>query len=266
MKPDFCIYPSLLDKFQMYLDSDRAVEERWNITEDGDYKLTADEIAAQRKSDLLDSVNRVRRPVSEAASLGTAFNWLVDSVLEHGTDLRYMFPQLEQDENYIVTAPDPENGMQFPLSLRLAGEVASMLSSPIAQYYVDATLPTRHGNVMLYGYPDYWCSDGTVADLKTTGRYEWPKYERSWQRWVYPWCIKESKGADTDIFRFVCVKWSKPTKARPYYDGTIYREDYNYDHEMATAKLTAFVEQFVTFLKINRSKITDKKIFGEIEL
>jgi hypothetical protein len=117
---------------------------------------------------------------------------------------------------------------------------------------------------MLYGYPDYWCADGSVVDLKTTSRYTWPKYDKYWQRWVYPWCMRESRGTQVDWFTFLVVKWKKPTKAEPYYRGEIYKEDYGYDHEDATNRLTAVCERFIEWIESNKELITDKKIyFGE---
>ena len=39
------IYPSLLDKFQSFLDTDIAVEEWWNLDSEGEYRETADEMS-----------------------------------------------------------------------------------------------------------------------------------------------------------------------------------------------------------------------------
>ena len=42
---NYKIYPSLLDKFQQYLDADEVVEAFWNIdNETGEYKKTSEEI------------------------------------------------------------------------------------------------------------------------------------------------------------------------------------------------------------------------------
>ena len=55
------IYPSLLDKFQSFLDTDIAVEEWWNLDSEGEYRETADEMSDRLEKELLDAVNRVER-------------------------------------------------------------------------------------------------------------------------------------------------------------------------------------------------------------
>ena len=57
---NYKIYPSLLDKFQQYLDADEVVEAFWNIdNETGEYKKTSEEIEAELFQNLLDGINRV---------------------------------------------------------------------------------------------------------------------------------------------------------------------------------------------------------------
>lgn len=244
--PNYKIYPSLLNKFQDFLDAERDAEESWNETADGDYRIAPAELVAAREKQLIDAVNRVPF-VSEAADRGTAFNKLVDLLIS------------------VPIAADPCAEVDgFAFSGELAKEVAGMLPMPLAQYYTEAVLHTSMGDVLLYGYPDYWCADNMVVDLKTTGQYQWPKFDRNWQRLVYPWCLTTGSGATVDLFRFLVVKWAKPTKKEPYWRGTIYTEDYNYNHAMATQQLKGICEQFIGWLEQNKEKITDKKIFAEL--
>lgn len=244
--PNYKIYPSLLNKFQDFLDAERDAEELWNKTADGDYRIAPAELVTAREKQLIDAVNRVPF-VSEAADRGTAFNKLVDLLIS------------------VPIAADPCAEVDgFAFSGELAKEVAGMLPMPLAQYYTEAVLHTSMGDVLLYGYPDYWCADNMVVDLKTTGQYEWPKFDRNWQRLVYPWCLTTGSGATVDLFRFLVVKWAKPTKKESYWRGTIYTEDYNYNHAMATQQLKGICEQFIGWLEHNKEKITDKKIFAEL--
>lgn len=244
-------YPSLLDKFQSLLDTSIYFESDMNRDTDGGYKRTEEEIAHERMLDLLNAVNRVPHPPIEAADLGTCFNEVVDFLVSG-----------------VPVSCDPSVRMEmhdftFDYSGELCREVAGKLIGAVPQLLTDAVLPTKYGNVLLYGYPDYWCADGRVVDLKTTSRYSWPKYDRHWQRWVYPWCLHEQRGAEVEMFTFIIVKWKKPTKAIPYYRGDIYQEDYGYNHEDATRRLTAVCERFIEWLENNRELITDKKIFGQ---
>ena len=75
------IYPSVLNKFQDYLDADLKVEEDWNITPEGDYRITADEMHDKLLRELIDTINRVEREPSEAADAGTCLNEVIDRIL-----------------------------------------------------------------------------------------------------------------------------------------------------------------------------------------
>lgn len=77
-QPKYRFYPSLLDKFEQYLRADEQVESFWNIdNETGEYKKSPEEIEAELKQSLLDTINRVPFE-SEAADKGTAFNAVID--------------------------------------------------------------------------------------------------------------------------------------------------------------------------------------------
>ena len=77
------IYPSILDKFQSFLDTDMAVEEFWNLDSEGEYKETADEMSDRLELELLDASNRVPREPIEAADKGTCFNEVIDCLISH---------------------------------------------------------------------------------------------------------------------------------------------------------------------------------------
>lgn len=96
LKPDFQIYPSLLIKFQDLLDYERVAEEDWNKVSEaalkrgeypgcevGDYKLTPDEMRTKIEVELINSINRVEHEPNEAADKGTAFNEIVDCLIEN---------------------------------------------------------------------------------------------------------------------------------------------------------------------------------------
>ena len=82
-QPSYKIYPSLLQKFQSLLDVELEVNDYWNIDSDGNYKKTADEIAEKHEAELICMINREGTAVIEAASKGTAFNEIVDCLMEN---------------------------------------------------------------------------------------------------------------------------------------------------------------------------------------
>ena len=117
------IYPSLLDKFQsfvdmsaedfFYQDENGGWHKNYNEST-GEYHYTDEEVYDLAKQDLINAINRVRS-VSEAASKGTAFNELVDALINNKKsetlqtkkvyyDVNGNF--LGEDERYLFTYDD----------------------------------------------------------------------------------------------------------------------------------------------------------------
>ncbi len=253
------IYPSLLDKFQSYLDADIEADGFWNIDgETGEQKRTADEIAAAREQELLDSINRVPHEPIEAADKGTCFNEIVDS-LNRGAftdrdDVRIDFSDASE-----ITAE--MNGFSFRFDRALCEETARMFKGAVPQYQCNGYLETRYGTVHLYGYADEILRD-KVYDIKTTSAYSFGKFEKGWQKEVYPWCLVSCEGIEVKEFEYTVVQLTKPSSRNPVIGGKIYREAYTYDHEATGKRLKMFVERFVEWLEEHRGEITDSKIFG----
>lgn len=257
-KPSYRIYPSLLDKFQKFLDSDLVAEEYWNKTPEGDYKLTHEKMSEQLEKELLDTVNRAPRTSSEAADKGTAFNEVVDYILMHHTT--------ERDDMQIVSRKDEGdiqvdfNNLHFSFDANLCRSLATYFEGHIPQYTCSAILPTAYGNVELYGHIDY-VGTSRVCDLKTTKDYKFGNYEKYWQRFVYPYCLIESGDLEmVEEFEFTVVEW-KERKNKPI-TGEMYKEVYTYSHKAAKARLTTICESLIEWLEMHRDVITDKKIFG----
>lgn len=85
-------YPTLLDRFQSYLDT--QVEDYFYQNEQGKWHknyneaddtlhFSQEEVDVLLKQELLDAINRVPREPSEAASKGTALNEVVDCLIHH---------------------------------------------------------------------------------------------------------------------------------------------------------------------------------------
>jgi hypothetical protein len=279
--PKYKIYPSILDKFQKFLDSDLVAEEFWNKKDD-EYVLTPDEMSAQLEQELLDCINRVPHGPSEAADKGTAFNEVIDCVIENHPCEREDMEIFSSNSFRVLDVygnpNDPEtcdvehhdeckpnihvkfNGWDFYFDSFLCKNVARYFRGCIPQYTCSAILPTIYGDVELYGHVDY-INTNKVNDLKTTKNYTFGNYAKYWQRHLYPYCLIESgEMEEVTEFEFTVVKW-KERKNEPI-SGEMYKEAYTYSHEASSKALRGICESFIEWLEANREKITDKKIFG----
>ena len=274
--PKYRIYPSVLDKFQKFLDSDLVAEEFWNKDSEGDYKLSPEEMSVQLEQELLDCINRVPHEPSEAADKGTAFNEVIDCIIEHHPcereDMEIKTGMMTDDvisTNYggvqfkVVGYPSIDvkfNGFEFRFDAHLCKDVAHYFMGCIPQYTCSAILPTIYGDVELYGHVDY-INTNKIHDLKTTKNYTFGNYEKYWQRHLYPYClIKSGEMEEVTEFEFTVVKW-RELKNKPI-SGDIFKEVYTYSREASTKALRAICEAFIEWLEANRHRITDKKIFG----
>ena len=274
--PKYRIYPSVLDKFQKFFDSDLVAEEFWNKDSEGDYKLSPEEMSVQLEQELLDCINRVPHEPSEAADKGTAFNEVIDCIIEHHPcereDMEIKTGMMTDDvisTNYggvqfkVVGYPSIDvkfNGFEFRFDAHLCKDVAQYFIGCIPQYTCSAILPTIYGNVELYGHVDY-INTNKIHDLKTTKNYTFGNYEKYWQRHLYPYCLIESgEMEEVTEFEFTVVKW-RELKNKPI-SGDIFKEVYTCSHEASTKALRGICEAFIEWLEANRHRITDKKIFG----
>lgn len=263
MSVRYRIYPSLLDKFQSFLDAEQATEEWWNLDSEGEYKLTADEMSDKLEQELLDSVNRVPHEPIEAADKGTCFNEVIDCLIAH-RKCEYEGMDIQSGElagNRVITAK--LNGFEFIYNAEMCKEFATRFEGAISQHQCSAVLPTKYGDVELYGYIDEIVTDH-VCDIKTTSRYDFGKFHKSWQRHVYPYCLMASGEMPTvSGFAFDVVVWKGGTKTNPVLDGSFYREWYDFNYVHSELMLQHICERFIEWLEAHREQITDKKIFAE---
>ena len=263
MSAKYKIYPSLLDKFQSFLDAEQATEEWWNLDSEGEYKLTADEMSDKLEQELLDAVNRVPHEPIEAADKGTCFNEVIDCLISHrkceyeGMDIQ----SGEMGGNRVIIAK--LNGFEFIYSAEMCKEFASRFEGAISQHQCSAILPTKYGDVELYGYIDEIVTDH-ICDIKTTSRYDFGKFSKGWQKHVYPYClVKSGEMANVSGFAFDVVVWKGGTKTNPVLDGSFYREWYDFHYDYSELMLQQICERFIEWLENHRDQITDKKIFAE---
>lgn len=297
----FRIYPSLLDKFQTYLDSDVEAESFWNIDSDtGEQKRTAEEIAAEHEQELLDAINRVPHEPIEAADKGTCFNEIVDYLIagknteKDGMKIESVPDKFsvcdrfcrEKNCDYKWSADREEcltayanakkgkcdvgaikaslNVFEFLFDYSLCRDAAEYFGpDSVSQHFCKAEIETCYGVVELYGFADEIVRD-KVYDIKTTSSYSFGKFEQSWQKDVYPYCLMKSGEIErVKEFEYTVFQLTKPSQKNPVISGKMYKEVYTYDFEKSEKRLKSFLERFIEWLECNRENITDKKIFGE---
>lgn len=269
LKPNYRIYPSILDKFQELIDYELAADEPWNKVskkavsegrypgkEEGDYILTPNELSDKIQQELIDTINRVPHEPWEAADKGTAFNEVIDMLIANRECGIEGMVVNEEKGNYHVSF----HGFEWLFDGKFCRDFAQKLYDSASQVFTSATIDTRYGFVELYGYIDEWQRDN-VIDIKTTGDYDFLKFERKWQRHVYPYCLTQN-GSVIAGFEYRVVKWKGGTKIHPALFGEVIPEYYTYDHEQSTGELREMVEHFLSWLELNHDKITDTKIFG----
>lgn len=262
------LYPSALNNFQALLDADVMFEASSNLDAEGEYKRTIEEIEEELTKNLLDTINRVSHGPIEAADKGTAFNEVIDRIIlnaNKGNDKINIWSskdyEVSEGEKASIPCVYAEiNGFKFAYDLYLCKDVARDMTGALPQYRCSAILPTRYGDVELYGFVDYILKD-RVIDLKTTSRYAFPKFEGGWQKLLYPYCLIASGDmSDVSEFEYYVVQW-RSLAGKPL-NGTIYKEAYTYRHDYAKGRLIAMCEHLIEWLESHRELITDKKIFA----
>lgn len=295
--PNYRFYPTLLDKFQTFLDT--TAEDYFYQDEDGKwhknyseaedaFHYSQEEVDALLKQELLDAINRVPHDPSEPASKGTALNEIVDCIIHNrksdnknvlikslkGIDVKREFGCTDEVgkpvyydywfEHIKVPCIFAEiDGFSFYFDKDFCKSIAEYFKGSLSQVFTSATIETEFGEVELYGYIDE-LRENKVFDLKTTSRYEFGKYSKYWQRHIYPYTLIES-GACTEInsFEFTAYVLKGGTSRTPLITGVQYAEVYQYNHEQSKMLLKNICERFCQFLEDNRDLITNKKIFNE---
>jgi hypothetical protein len=257
-KSDYCITPSQLDAFQAWLDAEALYNSFYGFSEEP--PMTIDEYCAQLEKRLIDQINRCPKQPIEAADRGTCFNEVVDMLIaDRPCTYKGMTVQYCGDFCRATL-----NGFTFDFDIQLCQDVASRYPNAISQHRCEALLDTPNGKVLLYGFLDEWCG-GTIYDIKTTTNYTYGKFQRHWQRYVYPYCVLESGEAiEVTAFEYTAIALKNPTEKSPIIKGDIYPEIYLYNHEEARVELVAQCDAFIFWLNCRREFITDKRIFGGV--
>ena len=110
-----------MDKFESYLSSSRIYQEFWGFSENP--TKTEEEFEQEQLQSLIDSINRVPFE-SEAADKGTAFNEVVDCIIEKRTSDKMTF--ISEKEKGIIKCNYKQYSFEFPYNLCI--EIAKYFS------------------------------------------------------------------------------------------------------------------------------------------
>lgn len=265
------LYPTLLDAYQNYVDSDKIFNKYYAFSENPPH--TPEEFKEQQFQELINRINRVPYD-SEAADKGTCFNEIVDCLIEHRKSDKMQIEKvykviregscdnlgnpLYYDEiptNEVIALKATYNNREFTFPIGVCREFADYYKGALTQQYVEATLPTAYGDVLVYGFIDELMPN-SVHDIKTTGSYSIGKYKDNHQHLVYPFALMQS-GSDVRTFEYNVAESNKGG----YVTGT-YTETYVFNPERDIPILRGHCEEFIRFLEENKELITDVKIFG----
>ena len=268
---NYNIYPSLLDAYQQYVDSDIIWEKYWGFCETPPH--TPEEFHKIQFQAVIDRINRVPYD-NEAVAKGTAFNEVVDCMIEHRKSDKVEVEKVY--EKIIEGACDPHNGKPlycdvtdtgkfiglnarigervFFFPIGVCREFANYYKGAVTQKYVEGILPTAFGDVKLYGFIDELLPL-SVHDIKTASQYSVGKYKRNSQHLVYPFCLMQM-GNDVRTFEYNVAVIGK-------YNYETFTESYEFVPSRDIPVLQHKCEDFIRFLEDNRELITDKKIFND---
>ena len=243
-------YPSLIDAYEGWRNSDLIWEEYWGGS-DNPSKYPA-EFEMEQIQSLIDKINRIPQEPSEAADKGTAFNEVVDMIIQNRSTSEIISAVSDRQTGSIKATMLKENSTRktFSFPIALCREFADYYKGSVSQMFVEGTIDTRYGTVKLYGYADEVQEDGTCCDIKTTKRYKAGKFKRNSQHLVYPYCLNQM-GIKCTHFEYNVTDFNSS-----------YTEHYPVDMDKIKSELTERCESFIEFLNFHKEHITDGKIFN----
>ena len=251
---DFRVYPTLLDAWRGYTHSNEVWETYWAFSDNPPH--TPEQFHTLQLWRFIDTLNHVDGEPSEPASRGTAFNELVDCLVEQRPPT-FDTEKVRGDDGHVTHIVAHLDGFSFTFQVAMLKQTAARYNGAVCQYLTQGTLDTRFGSVLLYGYIDELMPH-CIHDIKTTGKYEFPKYKHSAQRLVYPFCCAQ-QGMDIRRFDFDVVTFPK------YGESEYFTETYIFDTENDTVTLTTWVEEMLDFITEHPSLFTDKRFFMQSE-
>ena len=254
---NYLFYATLLDGYQNYLSSSEIYQKYWGFADEPEF--SEEEFEQKQFLSLIDRINRVPFD-SEPADQGTAFNEIVDCIILKRKSTKMEVESIKQD-SAIVAFKAILNEREFIFPAALCFEFANYYKGAVPQVRTEAVLPTKYGNVLLYGYIDE-LMPLSVCDLKTTKNYTVGDFKNHWQHIVYPYCLNQNGNSVFDFEYNIAVINRLKSGAVNY---TTHTEYYAFNPITDTQRLTAHVEGLIEFLEANKHLITDRKIFNKHE-
>ena len=112
---NYKFYPSILDKFDSYLNSSKIYHQYYGFSEEP--KVTEEEFEQEQFQSLINSINRV--PIAwedtEAMDRGTAFNEVVDCLIDNRKSDKMQISS--NKETGTISAAYNNRTFQFPIAL-----------------------------------------------------------------------------------------------------------------------------------------------------
>lgn len=265
-QPKYCIYPTLLDAYQQYVDSDIVWEGYWGFSDNPPH--TQDEFKELQFKELIDKINRVPYD-NDAVAKGTAFNEVIDCMIEHrksdiievervsstgNLEVKNIGDDTHISDHSLIGLKAKMGEREFFFPIGLCREFSQYYKDAICQKYVEGDIDTCFGNVKLYGFIDE-IMPMSIHDIKTASRYSVGKYKRNNQHLIYPYCVRQM-GADISVFEYNVAVIGK-------FDYETFTETYVFDPQRDIPIIQERCENFIRFVEDNRSLITDKRIFNE---
>lgn len=247
-RPRYKFYATILDAFYGYVNSDAVWEKYWGWSENPPH--TPEEFHELQFKELIDRINRVPFD-NEKADRGTAFNELVDALIENRKPERMEVGRNAENTCYTVAY----NNRTFVFPISLCREFAGYFKGALTQQRVEAILPTAFGDVLVYGFIDELMPT-VVHDIKTTGSYTVGKFKSHFQHLVYPYALIQN-GNDIRTFEYNIVEFNKGG-----FVVDTYTETYVFEPVRDIPILTSHCEDLIRFLEENKDLITDRKIFA----
>ncbi|MCZ8144891.1 hypothetical protein [Flavobacterium sp.] len=253
--------PTLLDRYENYINSSRIYQEYWGFSEEP--SKTEEEFEKEQFQGLIDTINRVPFE-SEASDKGTAFNEVIDCIIEDRKSTTMEISVIADHTS--MTSVEPNSGEvnfsqkkfirvfykhhTFLFPLNICVEVAKYLSGALTQQWVNGVLETTKGKVHFVGCIDQLLPF-KVCDTKTLSKYSAFKFRHNWQHVVYPFCLNQN-GIYINDFEYVITDFK-----------STWTEHYVYNESKDVPRLNEHCEGLIDFIELNRHLITDTRIFNQ---
>lgn len=295
-QPSYFFSPTLLDQYYSLCNSDTIWEKYYGHSETPQF--TTEEFHETKYQELIDRINNVKTPTTEAQAKGTCLNEIVDCIIKKKSapgggvfikTIRSMEdfleialakakPKTEEEQKKIIQQSQELlakigksfiyaslEDFEFFFDVDFCKSIAKYFDGCICQFYTAANLEISKGVVELHGYLDYFRMK-SIMDLKTCKNYTFGDYAHYNQRFAYPYCMITS-GMMTEVqdVEFTAYRLTGGNSRNLLISGVQNREVYTFDMKQSVEILRQNCESFIDFINNNIENIdrSTTRIFGE---